>query len=97
MRVSIAAGFGQMLRPGVQWQTLAAFSRQAEARPVQRIDLAGSRLPGADVCAQPAGAGNWRSRAKAAASSSAQGQRRSSRRVARRAWKASLPAVCRAR
>ncbi len=25
MWVSIVAGFGQMLRPGVQWQTLAAF------------------------------------------------------------------------
>src|SRR5680860_1845297 len=43
-----------MLRPGVLWQTLAAVSRQAEARPVQRIDLAGPRLPGADVCRQPA-------------------------------------------
>lgn len=58
MWVAIAADFGEMLWPGVQWQAVAVFSRQAEARPVQWIDLAGSRLAGADVCAQPAGAGN---------------------------------------
>jgi len=76
---------------------LGLYFPQTEAGLRER-GRAGWRRGSAEPSAgQPADAGSSRSRAKAAASSSAQRRSRSRQRVARRAWKESRPAACRAR